>query len=181
MANQRGTKNISAVGGIKLPTVDIFIAGYRAGAQRCVPGTTVQVGYSQDFVAQDKCKEIALNQIDAGLAGRVPGRRRLRPRRVSTRLRKSNVWGVGVDRDQAVLGPHILTSAVKRVDQAVFLTAGAVKAGKFKGGTDAVFNLKNKGVGIGKISPRVPKRFVTRMNALRPLLMSGKIKAPKKL
>jgi hypothetical protein len=56
-----------------------------------------------------------------------------------------------------------------------------VKAGQFKGGTDAVFNLKNKGVGIGKISPRIPKRFVTRMNALRPLLVSGKIKAPKKL
>ena len=38
MANQRGRKVISAVGGIKLPTVDIFIAGYRAGARRCVPG-----------------------------------------------------------------------------------------------------------------------------------------------
>ena len=36
---------------------------------------------------------------------------------------------------------------MKRVDQAVFLTAKAVKNGKFKGGTDAVFNLKNKGVG----------------------------------
>ena len=39
MANRRGTKHISAVGGIKLPTVDIFIAGYQAGAKKCVPGT----------------------------------------------------------------------------------------------------------------------------------------------
>src|SRR5918999_732303 len=53
MANQAGDKNISAVGGVKLPSVDIFIAGYRAGARRCVRGTTVQVGSSQDFVAQD--------------------------------------------------------------------------------------------------------------------------------
>ena len=81
MANRAGTKNISAVGGIKLPTVDIFIAGYRAGARRCVPGTIVQIDYSQDFVAQDKCKEIALNQIAQGSTGRLPGRRRLRPRR----------------------------------------------------------------------------------------------------
>jgi basic membrane protein A and related proteins len=180
VANQQGTKNISAVGGIKLPTVDIFIAGYRAGARRCVPGTTVQVGYSQDFVAQDKCKELALNQIDQGsqVVFQVAGGCGLG---ALDAAKESNVWGVGVDKDQAFLGPHILTSAVKRVDQSVYLTAAAVKAGKFKGGTDAVFNLKNKGVGIGKISPRVPKRFVTRMNALRPLLVSGKIKAPKKL
>jgi basic membrane protein A and related proteins len=180
VANQQGTKNISAVGGIKLPTVDIFIAGYRAGARRCVPGTTVQVGYSQDFVAQDKCKELALNQIDQGsqVVFQVAGGCGLG---ALDAAKESNVWGVGVDKDQAFLGPHILTSAVKRVDQSVYLTAAAVKAGKFKGGTDAVFNLKNKGVGIGKISPRVPKRFVTRMSALRPLLVSGKIKAPKKL
>jgi basic membrane protein A len=180
VANQQGTKNISAVGGIKLPTVDIFIAGYRAGARRCVPGTTVQVAYSQDFVAQDKCKEIALNQIDQGsqVVFQVAGGCGLG---ALDAAKESNVWGVGVDKDQSQLGRHILTSAVKRVDQAVFLTSQSVKAGQFKGGTDAVFNLKNKGVGIGKISPRVPKRFVTRMNALRPLLVSGKIKAPKKL
>jgi basic membrane protein A len=74
-----------------------------------------------------------------------------------------------------------MTSAVKRVDQSVFLTAKSVKDGKFKGGTDAVFNLKNAGVGVGKIDARVPKAFIKRMNALRPLLISGKIKAPSKL
>jgi basic membrane protein A and related proteins len=180
VANETGTKNISAVGGIKLPTVDIFIAGYRAGARRCVPGTVVQVGYSQDFVAQDKCKEVALNQIAQGskVVFQVAGGCGLG---ALDAAKEQNVWGVGVDRDQKSLGRHIMTSAVKRVDQAVFLTSKAIKDGKFKGGTDAVFNLKNKGVGIGKIDARVPKRFVTRMNALRPLLVSGKIKAPKKL
>jgi basic membrane lipoprotein Med (substrate-binding protein (PBP1-ABC) superfamily) len=70
---------------------------------------------------------------------------------------------------------------VKRVDQAVFLTAQAVKNGKFKGGTDATFNLKNGGVGIGKISKSVPKAFITRMNSLKPLIISKKIKPPSKL
>jgi hypothetical protein len=41
--------------------------------------------------------------------------------------------------------------------------------------------LRNKGVGIGRIDSRVPKRFITRMNNLRPLIISGKIKPPKKL
>jgi basic membrane protein A and related proteins len=180
VANETGTKNISAVGGIKLPTVDIFIAGYRAGARRCVPGTTVQVGYSQDFVAQDKCKEVALNQIAQGskVVFQVAGGCGLG---ALDAAKEQNVWGVGVDRDQKSLGRHIMTSAVKRVDQAVYLTSKAVKDGKFKGGTDAVFNLKNKGVAVGKIDARVPKRFITRMNALKPMLISGKIKAPKKL
>jgi basic membrane protein A and related proteins len=180
MANQRGRKVISAVGGIKLPTVDIFIAGYRAGARRCVPGTQVLIGYSQDFVAQDKCKEIALNQIAQGsqVIFQVAGGCGLG---ALDAAKERGVWGLGVDKDQKNLGRHILTSAVKRVDQSVFLTAKAVKEGTFKGGTDAVFNPKNKGVGIGRIDARVPKRFITRMNNLRPLIVSGKIKPPKKL
>jgi basic membrane protein A and related proteins len=180
VANQAGQKNISAVGGIKLPTVDIFIAGYRAGARRCVPGTTVQIGYSQDFVAQDKCKEIALNQIAQGsrVVFQVAGGCGLG---ALDAAKEQNVWGVGVDRDQKSLGRHIMTSAVKRVDQAVYLTSKSVKDGTFRGGRDAVFNLKNKGVGIGRIDARVPRAFIRRMNALRPMLVSGKIKAPKKL
>ncbi|HET8652006.1 MAG TPA: BMP family ABC transporter substrate-binding protein [Gaiellaceae bacterium] len=180
MANRAGAKNISAVGGIKLPTVDIFIAGYRAGARRCVPGTTVQIGYSQDFVAQDKCKEIALNQIAQGskVVFQVAGGCGLG---ALDAAKERRVWGVGVDRDQRFLGRHILTSAVKRVDQSVYLTAKAVKEGKFRGGTDAVFNLKNNGVAIGRTDSRVPRAFTRRMNALRPLIISGRIKPPKKL
>ncbi len=44
-----------------------------------------------------------------------------------------------------------------------------------------MFNLKNNGVAIGKISPRVPKAFVARMNALKPQILSGKIKPPTKV
>ncbi len=180
MANRRGTKHISAVGGIKLPTVDIFIAGYKAGANKCVPGTAVDVDYSQDFGAQDKCKELALNQIAQGsqVIFQVAGGCGLG---ALDAAKEKGVWGIGVDRDQAFLGNHILTSAVKRVDQAVFLTAQAVKNGKFKGGTDAVFNLKNKGVGIGKLSKSIPKAFITKMNSLRPLIIAKKIKPPTKL
>jgi basic membrane protein A len=180
MANQRGRRVISAVGGIKLPTVDIFIAGYRAGARRCVPGTQVLIGYSQDFVAQDKCKEVALNQIAQGsqVVFQVAGGCGLG---ALDAAKERGVWGLGVDKDQKNLGAHILTSAVKRVDQSVYLTAKAIKEGTFKGGTDAVFNLKNGGVAVGRIDRRVPRAFVRRMNALKPLIIKGRIKPPKKL
>jgi basic membrane protein A and related proteins len=180
VADRDGGKVISAVGGIKLPTVDIFIAGYRAGAKKCVPATRVLIGYSQDFVAQDKCKEIALNQIAQGskVIFQVAGGCGLG---ALDAAKERAIWGVGVDRDQSDLGPHILTSAVKRVDQSVFLTSEAVQDGTFKGGTDAVFDLENDGVGIGKISPKVPQELVDQMNELKQQLIDGTIQAPSTL
>jgi basic membrane protein A len=178
MTERKGGKQvISAVGGIKLPTVDIFIAGYRAGAKRCNPEIQVLIGYSQDFVAQDKCKEVALNQIAQGSQAvfQVAGGCGLG---ALDAAKQRNVWGIGVDRDQADLGSHILTSAVKRVDQSVFLTAEAVQNGEFQGGTDAVFNLENEGVAVGKISSEVPQELIDQMNELEPQIVDGTIKVP---
>ncbi len=177
MAKRGGGNTISAVGGLPLPTVTIFIAAYRAGASKCVPGTQTLIDYSQDFVDQAKCKELALNQIDRGskVVFQVAGGCGLG---ALDAAKEKNVWGVGVDSDQAFLGPHILTSAVKRVDRAVDAVITATDLGLYPGGTDLNFNLQNRGVAIGKISPRVPKAFVTRMNALGAQIIAGKIKPP---
>lgn len=177
---QGGPRVISAVGGLNIPTVSIFIAGYRAGASFCVRGTRTLIDFSQDFNKQDVCKELALNQIAKGsqVVFQVAGGCGLG---ALDAAREKGKWGIGVDKDQSSLGPHIMTSAVKRVDNAVFQTAQAVKNGRFKGGVDAVFNLKNKGVALGKISPRVPKSIVNRVTALQPLIIKGKIKPPKSL
>jgi basic membrane protein A len=180
MAKRDGGNTISAVGGIKIPTVDIFIAAYRAGARRCAPGTRTLIDYSQDFVDQAKCKELALNQIEAGskVVFQVAGGCGLG---ALDAAKEQNVWGVGVDLDQSFLGAHILTSAVKRVDRSVEQTILAVKNGAYKGGTNLNFNLKNGGVAVGKISPKVPKAFITRMNAVGALILAGKIKPPTKV
>jgi basic membrane protein A len=180
MARRDGSNTISAVGGLKLPTVDIFIAAYRAGARKCVPGTQTLIDYSQDFVDQAKCNELALNQIERGskVVFAVAGNCGLG---ALDAAKQQGAWGVGVDADQSFLGPHIITSAVKRVDVSVETVVLAVKNNRYKGGTDLTFNLKNNGVAIGKISPRVPKAFIKRMNALRPQILSGKIKPPTKL
>lgn len=177
---QGGRQVISAVGGIKLPTVDIFIAGYRAGARECNPQVRTLIGYSQDFVAQDKCKEVALNQIaqDSQVIFQVAGGCGLG---ALDAAKERDKWGIGVDRDQSNLGPHILTSAVKRVDQSVFLTAEAVVNDEFQGGTDAVFNLENEGVAVGKISAEVPQEFIDRMNEVKEQLISGELTAPAEL
>jgi basic membrane protein A and related proteins len=180
VAARGGKKSISAVGGVKIPPVDTFLAGYRAGARKCVPGTTVQIGYSQDFIDQAKCKSVAENQIDAGsqVVFNVAGPCGLG---ALDAAKERGRWGVGVDVDQSFLGSHILTSAVKRVDVGIYLAVQGAKTGKgYKKGGDLVFNLKNKGVSLGKISKKakIPKAWLTQIAKLKAQIIAGKIKPP---
>src|SRR4051794_20794622 len=115
-AAQRAGKNvIGAVGGGKIPPVDIWIAGYRFCAQRAVPGTQVLIGYSQDFVATDKCKTVAENLIGRGaeVLFQVAGGCGLGTLKAAD---QAGIWGIGVDVDQYALARRVLTSGIKRVD-----------------------------------------------------------------
>jgi basic membrane protein A and related proteins len=178
MAKKAGGNTISGVGGLPIPPVKQFFVGYTPGAKKCVRGINVKIDYSGSFTEQDKCKALALNQIAAGskVVYNVAG-----PCGFGTlnAAKEKKVWGIGVDVDQSYLGAHVLTSAVKRVDLWVYRLCQAAKSGKFKGGTNMRFNLKNGGVGVGKISKKVPKAYVAKMNALKKQIISGKIKVPK--
>ena len=123
---------ISSVGGFKEPPVDRFIAGYQAGAKEAAPGIEALNGYSQDWDDLAKCKELALNQIPAGaeVVFQVAGGCGLGALDAAS---ERDVWGIGVDADQSFLGPHVLTSAQKKVDQAVFQTIKSVQDGDLAG------------------------------------------------
>jgi basic membrane protein A len=172
-----GKDIVSSVAGEKQPPVDRFIAGYQAGAKRANPRVTTVNGYSQDFNDQAKCKAIALNQIGAGSVAvfAVAGGCGLG---ALDAARERKVWGIGVDADQSFLGPHILTSATKKVDRAVYLAIKSVQDGTFRGG-NAVYGLKQGGVGLGKISPRVPRSEVAALRRIETQLVAGKIVPPK--
>ena len=176
-ADGNGAPVISAVGGLKIPTVDIFLAGYKAGAKAANAQTKVLIDYSQDFVAQAKCKEKALDQIAKGsrVVFQVAGGCGLGALSAAA---DKGVWGVGVDRDQSDLGAHILTSAVKRVDTSVFDTIKSAMDGTFKGGEDATFNLANDGVALGTVSDQVPQELVDEVDGLKQQIIDGEIKVP---
>ncbi len=172
---QHGGKNtIGSVGGQKQPPVDRYIAGYRAGAQAADPGIKLLNAYSQDWVDQAKCKQAALDQIAAGasIVFQVAGGCGLG---ALDAAKEKGVWGIGVDADQSYLGKEVLTSAMKRVDTSVYATIQQVVAGHFAGGTNAVFSLKNDGVGLGKISPKVPKSDVQKLQQIAKDVAAGKI------
>ena len=169
-----GPDAISAVGGFKEPPVDRFIAGYRAGAERAAPGIVVSWNYSQDWDDQAKCKELALNQIAAGsgVVFQVAGGCGLGALNAAG---ERDRWGIGVDADQSHLGPHILTSAQKGVDSAVFRTIQSVQDGTWKGGGNATFGLAEDGVGLGTVSPEVPREDVEAVEAVEQQIADGEI------
>jgi basic membrane protein A len=176
-----GNPTIGVVGGLKIPPVDTFLAGYRAGAKKCVPSSVVKIGYSQSFTAQDLCKNVAEDEI-AGGAKIIFGVAGLCGLGALGAAKDHGLFAIGVDQDQSFLGTYILTSAVKRVDVGVFNTIKTAKSGKFRGGSNLVFNLKNDGVALGKISPKLTgklrKTVLAKVAALRTQIIKGKIKPP---
>lgn len=175
-AKDNNIKVVSSVGGQKIPPVDHYIAGYEAGAKAANPSIKTIHGYSQDFVDQSKCKEIALNQIaqGSGVVFQVAGQCGLGALDAAKQKGKQ---GIGVDADQAYLGSHILTSAVKKVDTSVFDTVKQVQDGKFTGGVNTTFDVKNEGAGIGKISAAGTK-YQAQVDAVREKLAAGSITVP---
>jgi basic membrane protein A len=167
-AKDNNAKVISSVGGQKIPPVDHYIAGYQAGAKKAYPGIQTLNAYSQDFVDQAKCKEIALDQIAKGskVVFQVAGGCGLGALDAAKEK--------GVHADQAYLGPHILTSAEKHVDLAVQRAIKSVQDGSFKGGTDVLSNVKNDGVGIGKIGP-AGQKYADQVEEIRQQIADGEL------
>ena len=70
---------------------------------------------------------------------------------------------------------------MKRVDVAVFDAAKQAAAGQFKAGTDYTFDVNNGGIGLGKISPDVPKAVVDKIDAVVAEMKAGKLQIPTSL
>jgi basic membrane protein A len=179
-ARELNKRVVGSVGGFKEPPVDRFIAGYQAGAKAAAPGVKTLNGYSSDWDDQAKCKEIALNQIAAGaqVVFQVAGGCGLG---ALDAARERSVWGIGVDADQSFLGPHVLTSALKKVDEGVFRTIESVQDGTWQGGRNVTFSLAQDGVGLGTISKDVSETDLAKLNNVMEQIASGQIQVPREL
>jgi basic membrane protein A and related proteins len=180
MAQKMGGNAVGAVGGIKIPPVDIWIAGYKYCVDKVVPGMKVLIQYSNDFVATDKCQQVAQNEIGQGakVLFQVAGGCGLGTLKAAD---AANLWGIGVDVDQYNDAKRVLTSGVKRVDTGVYDAIQQAESGHFKGGQDLNFDLKNGGMGVGKINPAVPQSWIDLMNKYKQQIISGQLKVPASL
>ena len=165
---------VCAMGGLPIPPVDHFIAGFQDAVKAVSPTTKVLVGYSQDFVDQQKGKEVGLNHASQGcdIFFQVAGGSGLG---YIAAAKEKGKYAIGVDADQADVAPGVvITSALKKVDKAVFNVIRSIRLNEFKAG-DAINNVANDGVGYGKLDKIVPDNAKKAADAALADIKSGKI------
>lgn len=179
-----GSKKIGFVGGMDIPLIHKFEAGYRAGVMAVCADCTVIAQYAgatpEAFKNPGKGRELALSQYQSGVnvifhASGSTGLGVFEAARVMGKL------AIGVDSDQNDDAPgHILTSMIKGVNASVFDAIKRVQNGTFKGGIYS-FGLAENGVGYiydERNKPLIPDSARTRVEQLRQDIIAGKIKVP---
>jgi basic membrane protein A len=135
------TGTVSTVGGIKIPPVDNWIAGYRQAVKDTKPTVKTLNAYSQNFDDLAKCKEIALDQIAQGsdVVFQVAGKCGLGALDAAC---ERNVFAIGVDVDQSSQGDCVITSALKPLESSVFELIQTFQEGNFKGETNNFYGVE---------------------------------------
>jgi basic membrane protein A len=178
------THKVGFVGGMEIPLIRKFQAGFVAGVHAMDPGTGVLVKYAGNtgaaFKDPTKGKELGLAEYHAGadIIFHASGSTGLGVFEAARELHK---LAIGVDSDQYDEAPgFILTSMVKRVDTSVFETIKAVKDGRFEGGirTFGVADDGVKWVYDDHNKALIPEAVKARVDSLQALIVSGKIVAP---
>ena len=165
----------STVGGQSIPPVTLYIAGFQGGVRAADPSAKLLNAYSQDFTDESKCKELALNQINAGskVVFQVAGACGLGA--ISAAVQNQD-QAIGVDADQSYLSPtNVLTSAEKKVDTGVYTAIKDLMNGQFASNLQE--DITNGGVGIGKIGP-AGAQYEAQINDIIAKMKSGQIKPP---
>lgn len=173
------SNKIGFVGGIKFPLIEKFEYGYMAGAKLSNPDVEILRQYAESFTDAAKGKAITTNMYGQGAdivfhaAGAVGDG-------VIEAAKEDGKWAIGVDKDQNSLAPdNVLTSAMKRVDNAIFDMVKQLQEGNFKGGEAVVYNLSNNGVGIAPTSSKhVPAEILAEVDDLIAKIKAGEIVVP---
>ncbi len=186
------TNKVGFIGGVEFPLIQKFEAGFVAGVKAVNPDIEIDIKYATvppdfgGFNLPDKGKEIALAQYEAGAdiiyhAAGGTGAGLFEAAKEVSESTGSKVWAIGVDADQyntvsAELQPYILTSMLKKVDTAVYLTIKAIVDGTFAGGV-SVFDLSVDGVGYSTSGGYVDD-IASQLDDYKAQIVSGAITVP---
>ena len=167
---------ISAVGGISIPPVNHYIAGYKWAATMEDPSLKVLVGYSNDFNDPAKCKNVANSQISAksDIVFQVAGGCGLGALQAAG---QAGVQSIGVDADQKDADPSVILSALKKVDVATYTAIKGVVDGKFAAGA-LTFNIANDGAGYAIDNFQLPADIQTEVDSVKAKIKAGTLTPP---
>lgn len=178
------TKKFGFIGGMDFPLIHKFEAGFKAGVAAVCPDCQVVAQYAgvtpEAFRNPGRGQELALAQYQSGVSVifHASGSTGLG---VFEAARRRNRLAIGVDSDQQAEAPgFILTSMVKRVDEAVYGAIQRVKDGSFQGG---IFQLGLKEQGVDYVyddnnRALIPDSVRARVEALRQEIIDGRITVP---
>lgn len=178
------TGTIGFIGGMEIPLIKRFALGYQAGAKYINPKIKIienYVGVTPDsWNNPAKAKELALTQIGSG-ADIIFAAAGASGNGVFDAVEEKKKLAIGVDSNQNGQRPgFILTSMVKKVDEAVYTTIKETKEGKFKAGVTQL-GLAENGVdyALDKYNEKLlPVDIQTKLNQIKKEIVAGKIKVP---
>jgi basic membrane protein A and related proteins len=183
-----GHNTISAVGGLAIPPVVRYIAGYKYCAQKVDPTVNVVVGYSNNFNDPTKCAAIADKQFstnNADILFQVAGGCGIG---VLDSATKHNVYSIGVDVDQSkdstgAVRPSVITSAEKRIDTASYSIINMAEAGTYASfvANPTKFDINNDGVTYAPPSADVPQDAVAKAMDFANQMKAGTLVPPEQI
>ncbi len=178
---------VGFVGGMQIPLIRKFEAGFRAGVLTTNPiaGRRLLAGYTGSFDRVEAGKQVAQDMIAKGadVIFHAAGHDGLG---AIAAAKEAGRYAIGCDSDQAHLAPEaIVTSFIKHTDLAVYLAARDVARGTFTAG-NVELGLKEGGVGVAPFrlsTARLPGRLgvLARIEALKKSVVAGAIKVPASL
>lgn len=173
------TNKVGFIGGMDFPVIHKFHYGYLAGVKAANPNVEVMVQYANSFTDEAKGRSIA-EQMYANGADIIFHAAGATGNGMIEVAREKGKYAIGVDKDQNPDAPdNVITSAMKRVDNAIFNVAKDLKEGKYAGGETVVYGLKEGGVDIAPSSNKlVPKEILDEVEVLKAKIISGEIKVP---
>ncbi|MCE9559215.1 MAG: BMP family ABC transporter substrate-binding protein [Armatimonadetes bacterium] len=172
---------IGFVGGMEIPLIKKFEYGFAAGAHLANPAIVILPSkYTGDWMDQGKGKDLAsvLFADGADVVYSAAGRAGLGTIKAA---KEAGKFAVGVDSDQDDIEPGVvLTSMVKKVDEAVFSTISDVKEDKFTPGAK-MYDLKVNGVGVTDFrntKDKIGAENIKKLEEVKAKIISGEIKVP---
>lgn len=173
------TNNVGFIGGMDVPVIQKFRYGYEYGVNTANPNSKSMIQFANSFSDAAKGKSIA-NQMYANGADIIFTAAGNVGTGAIEAAKETNKYAIGVDRDQNDLAPkNVITSAMKRVDIAVYNTVKDLKEGNFNGGKANIYGLKEDGVGIAPTSDKnVPKDVLDYIDKEADKVRNGEVKVP---
>ena len=173
------TNKVGFIGGMDFDVIHRFHYGFKAGVKFANPDAEILEQYAGAFDKPAIGRSIAegMYQQGADIIFHAAGDTGNGMIEVA---REQNKFAIGVDKDQNADAPdHVITSAMKRVDNAMFNVAEELKNGNFPGGSTVVYGLAEGGVDIAPTSNKhVSAEILAEVESLKAKIISGEIKVP---